>query len=110
MKSSAHIYIFLYRVEAIEYLKMNRNYDSKGYKEIIKVLRDHDKCYGITTDIIVGFPGEAEEDFQASIKIVEESGFNKVHVFQYSKRQGTKAAEMKDQIPSDIKKEGVQNS
>ena len=84
--------------------KMNRNYDSKGYKEIIKVLRDHDKCYGITTDIIVGFPGETEEDFQASIKIVEESGFNKVHVFQYSKRQGTKAAEMKDQIPSDIKK------
>lgn len=83
---------------------MNRHYDNQGYKDIVKVLRDSDPAYGLTTDIIVGFPGETEEDFQASIEMVKKVGFNKVHVFQYSKREGTKAADMNEQIPSKIKK------
>lgn len=77
---------------------MNRRYDRRAYLEIVKVLKDHDPLYGITTDIIVGFPGETESDFEDSIKLVEEAGLLKVHAFKYSKRKGTKAAEMADQI------------
>lgn len=86
---------------------MNRHYDCKGYLDIVKVLRNFDLGYGFTTDIIVGFPGETEEDFQESIKMIEEVKFSKVHIFPYSKRKGTKAAEMPKQIPSEIKKRRI---
>lgn len=83
---------------------MNRHYDSYGYCEIVKVLREFDMGYGLTTDIIVGFPGETDVDFRDSVQMVKQIGFNKVHVFPFSKRQGTRAAEMAAQIPSEIKK------
>jgi len=82
---------------------MNRHYTREDYLEIVKVLKEHDPLYGITTDIIVGFPGETDEDFADSMKIVSEAGFCKVHVFKYSKRKGTVAAEMADQVPGDVK-------
>ncbi|MEF9921294.1 MAG: tRNA (N(6)-L-threonylcarbamoyladenosine(37)-C(2))-methylthiotransferase MtaB [Anaerovoracaceae bacterium] len=82
---------------------MNRKYTREEYIEITKVLKDFDPLYGITTDIIVGFPGETEQDFEDSMKIVDEVGFCKVHTFKYSKRKGTIAAEMNDQIDSHIK-------
>ena len=83
--------------------RMNRRYNREEYLDIVRVLKEHDPLYGITTDIIVGFPGETEEDFEDSLRIVDEAGFCKVHAFKYSRRKGTKAAEFKDQIPGEIK-------
>jgi threonylcarbamoyladenosine tRNA methylthiotransferase MtaB len=78
--------------------KMKRNYQISDYKEIIHILREHDPFFAVTTDIIVGFPGETESDFCESCQAVSEIGFSKVHVFKYSKRSGTEAAEMPEQI------------
>lgn len=82
---------------------MNRNYRSSEFMQLVEVLKSHDKGYGITTDIIVGFPGETEEDFRDSVGIVEKAGFCKVHVFPYSKREGTAAAGMKGHISPELK-------
>ena len=82
---------------------MNRHYSRQDYLDIVKVLREYDPGYGITTDIIVGFPGETEEDFEDSLRMVDEAGFLKVHVFKYSKRKGTKAESMKDQVRGEVK-------
>lgn len=82
---------------------MNRKYTREDYLEIVDLLKSFDKNYGITTDIIVGFPGETEENFSDSLKLVRETGFCKVHVFKYSKREGTAAAEMKSHISPEIK-------
>jgi threonylcarbamoyladenosine tRNA methylthiotransferase MtaB len=82
---------------------MNRNYSVDYYEKIVDVLRDHDSGYAVTTDIIAGFPGESDVDFLYSINAIREIGFAKVHVFKYSKRKGTKAAEMKNQIVPEIK-------
>lgn len=78
--------------------EMNRNYNREKFLALAQILRKEDKAYGITTDVIVGFPGESDEDFLDSIDLVEQVGFVKTHVFPYSKRQGTRAAEMKEQI------------
>lgn len=83
--------------------EMNRSYTRSEYSELVTMLREHDPGYGITTDIIAGFPGETEEEFRDSCKMVEESDFCKVHVFKYSKREGTKAAEMKGHISPEVK-------
>lgn len=83
---------------------MNRPYDRNDYLEIVSVLKEFDPEYGISTDLIVGFPGETEEHFQDSVKLVEEVGFCKVHAFKYSQRPMTKAATMKNQIAPPVKK------
>ncbi len=83
---------------------MNRNYTREDYLDIVKVLRDKDLHYGITTDIIVGFPGETDEDFADSMNMVREADFLRVHAFQYSKRKGTAAAVMENQIEPQVKK------
>lgn len=84
---------------------MNRNYDRDYFLEIIESLRAHDAAFGITTDIIVGFPGETEEDFEASVDMIKKASFVKAHIFPYSKRKGTKAADMPEQISSSVKKQ-----
>ena len=83
---------------------MNRPYDRNDYLEIVSVLKEFDPEYGISTDLIVGFPGETEENFLDSVKLVEEVGFCKVHAFKYSQRPMTKAASMKNQIAPPVKK------
>ena len=83
---------------------MNRPYSRQEYLEIVQILKAFDPEYGITTDLIAGFPGETEEDFQDSLRLVEEAGFGKVHAFKYSKRPMTKAALMDGQIPEPVKK------
>lgn len=85
--------------------RMGRRYGRKEYLEIVKVLRDIDPLFNITTDIIVGFPGETEEEFAETLSLAEEVAFGKIHVFKYSKRPGTKAAVMPDQVPEPVKKE-----
>lgn len=82
---------------------MNRHYTRQEYLEIVKVLQAFDPLYGITTDIIAGFPGESEEDFTDSLRIIDEAGFCKVHAFKYSRRKGTKAAELKEQVDGNVK-------
>ena len=82
---------------------MNRPYDREEYMDIVRVLREFDPLYGISTDIIVGFPGEKERDFDESCSLVEACGFCKTHIFKYSKRPFTKAAEMKGHIAPQVK-------
>lgn len=82
---------------------MNRKYTREDYLEIVNLLKNFDKSYGITTDIIAGFPGETEENFIDSLEIIREAGFCKVHAFKYSKREGTAAAGMKSHVSPEIK-------
>ena len=82
---------------------MNRPYDTAQFMEIVGTLSMFDPCYGISTDIIVGFPGEKEKDFEDSRRIVMLCGFCKTHIFKYSRRPGTKAADMKEQVAPQIK-------
>lgn len=82
---------------------MNRHYTRDEYLDIVRVVRDYDPGYGITTDIIVGFPGEKEEDFMDSLDIVDKVKFAKVHTFKYSKRKGTTAEKMPNQVDGNIK-------
>lgn len=82
---------------------MNRHYNRSEYLDIVKVLKEYDPQYGITTDIICGFPGETEEDFADSLDMIDQVKFCKVHAFKYSKREGTAAAAMKGQIAGEVK-------
>jgi len=82
---------------------MNRRYDLAEYKRILEVLRRFDRNYGITTDIIVGFPGETEAQFKETFDFIQSEAFCKVHVFKYSKRDETKASAMSDQISGPVK-------
>ena len=84
---------------------MNRRYTREDYIEKANIIRKYMPHAGLTTDIIVGFPGESQEDFEDSMKIVKEVGFSRIHVFKYSKRKNTKAAVMKNQIDGNVKKE-----
>lgn len=83
--------------------RMNRRYTTKQFKEIVKRLRNTYSDVNLTTDIIVGFPGETEEEFEKTYKFLDEIKFYKMHIFKYSQRKGTKAAVMQNQIPGDIK-------
>lgn len=87
--------------------KMNRKYDKKYFKEEIEKIRKVRPDISITTDVIVGFPGETEDDFNECVDFIKEINFSKLHVFPYSKRDGTVAAKMKDQIDGKVKKERV---
>ncbi len=78
--------------------RMNRHYNSAEYYELCRKLREAFDGTTITTDIMVGFPGETEQDFETSLEFAEKVGFEKVHVFPYSVRPGTPAAKMPDQI------------
>lgn len=78
---------------------MNRRYDSAHYRELVRKLREANPDIALSTDIIVGFPGETEEDFQATVELVKEVGYGQVFTFIYSKREGTPAAKIEDSIP-----------
>lgn len=85
--------------------EMNRKYDTEKYRQAAAILRKYLPHVALTTDIIVGFPGETEEDFQASYDFAKEIGFAKIHVFPYSPKRGTPAAARKDQLPNAVKSE-----
>lgn len=78
--------------------RMNRRYNAREYREKCELLRKYYERPALTTDVIVGFPGETEEEFNASYEFVKEICFYETHIFKYSRRQGTKAAKMPDQI------------
>jgi len=82
---------------------MGRPYTPEGYEKIVHALRGIDPLFSVTTDVIVGFPGETDADFEESLEFVKRMGFARVHVFKYSKRPGTRAAEMPGQIKDGVK-------
>ncbi|MDO4518829.1 MAG: tRNA (N(6)-L-threonylcarbamoyladenosine(37)-C(2))-methylthiotransferase MtaB [Eubacteriales bacterium] len=83
--------------------RMNRKYDSTEYRECCAILRKYFDLPALTTDVIVGFPQESEEEFEKSYKFVDEINFYETHIFKYSMRQGTKAAAMSGQITDAVK-------
>lgn len=85
--------------------RMNRHYTAKEYADLCQKLRSHFKDCTLTTDVMVGFAGETDEDFEESLEFVKRIGFEKVHVFPYSVREGTKAAAFDGQIPKAVKHE-----
>lgn len=83
---------------------MNRKYTKEEFYKIVERIRSIRDDISLTTDVIVGFPGETDEDFKENVDFIKKIGFSKVHVFPYSKRNGTKAARMDNQIDSNTKK------
>ncbi len=85
--------------------RMNRVYTAEEFKESVKILRRNFEDVMLTADVIVGFPGETEEEFKKTYKFLEEIKFYKIHVFKYSVREGTKAAGFPNQVSPEIKEE-----
>ena len=85
--------------------RMNRRYDTAEYEVGCALLRRYFEHPAITTDVIVGFPGETDEEFETTERYLERIHFYEMHIFQYSRREGTKAAAMPDQVPEAVKKE-----
>ena len=83
--------------------RMKRRYDTARYQQSVALLRQHWQNPGITTDLIVGFPEETDEEFQESLALLEACAFTAMHIFPYSKRAGTPAASMRGQIPNEVK-------
>ncbi|MBO4835065.1 MAG: tRNA (N(6)-L-threonylcarbamoyladenosine(37)-C(2))-methylthiotransferase MtaB [Lachnospiraceae bacterium] len=87
--------------------RMNRHYTSQEYLQAVSLIRQYYQDPAITTDVIVGFPGETKEEFEASKRTVEKAAFSEVHVFPFSRRKGTKADQMPDQLTRSQKEERV---
>ena len=83
--------------------RMNRRYTAEEYEEAVNKIRKNIKDASITTDVIVGFPGESDEEFEKTYKFLEKIKLTKTHIFKYSQRKGTKAEKMPDQIDGTIK-------
>ncbi|MBI4304518.1 MAG: tRNA (N(6)-L-threonylcarbamoyladenosine(37)-C(2))-methylthiotransferase MtaB [Chloroflexi bacterium] len=88
--------------------RMNRRYSAKEYQEALSLIRNRVPDTAITTDIIVGFPGETDAEFEESYETCRKSEFARIHVFTYSPRQGTAAARMPQQVPDNIKRQRSQ--
>ena len=82
---------------------MNRRYSIEEFKNIVELLKKNYEDVNLTTDIIVGFPGETEEEFQKTYEFLKEIKFYKMHIFKYSPRKGTPASEMENQIDPQVK-------
>ena len=83
--------------------RMNRKYDTARYAESVRLLHTYFPGCAVTTDLIVGFPGETEEEFAESLEFLKTCGLSMFHIFPYSRRKGTPAADMPDQIPNAVK-------
>ena len=83
--------------------RMNRRYDTAQYEEKCLILRKYFQDPALTTDVIVGFPGETEEEFEASRAFIDRINFYETHIFKYSRREGTRAAVMDGQVPDSVK-------
>jgi threonylcarbamoyladenosine tRNA methylthiotransferase MtaB len=107
-KMCRHLHIPLQAGDDAVLKRMRRKYTTAEYRE--KILRLHEAMsnVAITTDVIVGFPGETDEQFENGYRFIEELGMYQLHVFPYSKRSGTPAARMPDQVPEEVKHERVQ--
>lgn len=82
--------------------EMDRHYDARDFGKLVDTLYERIPCMSLSTDIIVGFPGETEQDFQETLDMVAHCRFSKVHIFRYSRRAGTPAAAREDQVPAEV--------
>lgn len=85
--------------------RMNRRYTPEEYEKVLNGLRNHIEDVSVTTDVIVGFPGESDEEFEETYAFLKRIRLSKMHVFKYSKRDGTRAAAMKEQIDGKVKEQ-----
>ncbi len=104
-KVCPHFHLSLQSGSAHTLKRMNRHYSPEEYRESVRLLRTYFDDPAVTTDVIVGFPGETDGDFEESLAFVEEIGFYEMHVFKYSRRKGTAADRMTDQIREEVKNE-----
>ena len=105
MKLCPHFHLSLQSGCDATLKRMNRRYTTAEYLEKCALLRKYFRNPALTTDIIVGFPGETEEEFAASMEFVDQVDFYETHIFKYSRREGTRAAAMPDQVPEPVKAE-----
>lgn len=104
-KVCPHVHLSLQSGSTEVLTKMNRGYTREEYIQKVRRFEGAVPDLAVTTDIIVGFPGEEEEHFQDTLSIVSEVGFSKIHIFRYSPRPGTASGKMDDSVPSEIKEE-----
>ena len=104
-KISTHIHLPLQSGSSRILKKMNRVYDKEGYLDTVRRIREKIPDVSLTTDIIVGFPGETEEDFLETMDVVSRVNYDSAFTFIYSKRTGTPAASFEDQIPEEVVKD-----
>ncbi len=102
-KLMPHLHLCLQSGSDPVLLRMRRMYTLSKFKSIVNKIRRSHPDFNLTTDIIVGFPGETDEDFQASCEVIKEIEFSHIHTFKYSKRKGTRADRMPDQVSETIK-------
>jgi len=95
-----HIHLPLQSGSDLVLERMNRRYDVEAYRRTVGLIRDYFEYPSITTDVIVGFPGETRADFEETLELCRDVGFSKIHVFSYSDREGTKAAKMEPKVDS----------
>ena len=100
-KLCPHFHISLQSGSDTVLARMNRKYDTKVYREVISLFRRHFVSFAVTTDIIVAFPGETQNEHEESLQFCREIGFSRIHVFPFSERKGTKAAEMQPKVTSE---------
>jgi len=101
-KMCRHLHLCLQSASERLLLAMRRQYSYEGYRRIADCLRSIDPLFNLTTDMLVGFPGETDEDFRQSVAAIDEIGFGHVHTFPYSPREGTRAARL-PQLPERIR-------
>ena len=102
-KVAKHLHLPLQSGSSDVLERMNRRYTSEKYMEIVDYIRGKDEDFSLTTDIIVGFPNESDEEFEATIDMMKRVKYDNIYSFIYSRRTGTKAAEMEDLTPEDVK-------
>lgn len=102
-KVCRHLHLSLQSGSETVLKRMKRAYTAKEYRQVVAELRRRIPDLGLTTDVIVGFPGETEEEHQESMAFVREMGFHRLHVFPFSPRKGTPAATMPNQVPKAVK-------
>jgi threonylcarbamoyladenosine tRNA methylthiotransferase MtaB len=88
--------------------RMRRRYTAGQYREAVALIRDEVPDASVTTDVIAGFPGESDADFEATYRLCEEIGFAAIHAFPYSRRPGTGAALMPDHLPPPVRRRRVE--
>lgn len=88
--------------------RMNRKYSAEDFEKSVKLLREYFENVALTADVIVGFPGETEDEFNCTYEFIQKIKFTKTHVFKYSPRKGTRAANMENQIDGNIKEQRSQ--
>jgi tRNA-2-methylthio-N6-dimethylallyladenosine synthase len=88
--------------------RMNRRYTTDGYARRVEMLRAHRPDLALSSDFIVGFPGESDADFRQTLELVKNIGYAQAYSFKYSPREGTAAAQMGNQIPESVKSERLQ--